>query len=119
MPVLRGTRCRRSRTFSHLLTELFEPVVLGGRVGRIKLEPVEADERKLRGGGVDVPDRRPRSRHASVIAAANRPEETLVMRRTSSIGAIVPPPVTTTFMEAVAPLLALLLQDWASKASLA
>ena len=41
----------------------------------------------------------PRSRHASVIAAANRPEETLVMRRTSSIGAIVPPPVTTTFIK--------------------
>ena len=36
--------------------------------------------------------------NASVIAAANRPEETLVKSRTSSIGAIVPPPVTTTFI---------------------
>jgi hypothetical protein len=59
----------------------------------------------------------PRSRQASVIAAANLPEEMLVMRRTSSIGAIVAPPVTTTFIGAVLP--CGLLRDRAQAASLA
>ena len=42
--------------------------------------------------------RAPRARQLSVIAAAKRPEEMLVIVRTSSIGTAVPPPVTSTFM---------------------
>ena len=51
----------------------------------------QAAEREQGPGGVDVPDAAPRRRHASVIAAENRPVETLAICRTSSIGATVPP----------------------------
>src|SRR4051794_22889568 len=47
----------------------------------------------------------PRRRQLSVIIAENRPDETLVICRTSSIGANVPPPVTTTFILSGSPLL--------------
>ena len=119
---LRGRRSRRRRVVGHgaglererASGDRARPASecaasAGGRARRrgrgIEVEPAIAQERKLRGRGVDVPDRACRSRQASVIAAAKRPEETLVMRRTSSIGAIVPPPVTTTFIAEIAPLL--------------
>ena len=102
-----GRAVSRSRCAEPAVAELRQPIELGGGLGGVEVEPGEPQERKLGRAGVDVPDRRPPARQASVIAAANRPEETLVMRRTSSIGAIVPPPVTTTFIAGRAPLLAL------------
>ena len=49
----------------------------------------------------------PRVRQLSAIAAAKRPEETLVIVRTSSMGAVVPPPVTSTFMSTATPFMSL------------
>ena len=72
--------------------ELCQPVKLGRGVAGVEIEHGRAA--KTEAGRSECECARtvaPRSRHASVMAAANRPEETLVIKRTSSIGAIVPP----------------------------
>ena len=81
-----------------LVVQTAQPIEFAGRVGAFQIEPCPAKQGKLRRGSVDVPDAGPAARQLSLIAAANRPVETLVMLRTSSMGADVPPPVTSTFM---------------------
>ena len=80
------------------LPESPQAIDLGGRLGRIELESGRSQKGSRAAGVWMCQTVAFCSRQASVIAAANRPDETLVSSRTSSIGATVPPPVTTTFV---------------------
>ena len=56
-----------------------QPVELGGRVGGVEVEPGRAEQWELADGVWMCQTQAPRARQLSVIAAANRPEETLVI----------------------------------------